>query len=636
MPIFFRRMLLLSLLTVSSFAAMSARPDGHNHGQDKEPVERPKVFLDKSRRVVEYQLKRLDNQRLLMVERSTDDKKYVPVYAAILSRAGVSPQYREEASIALAKLNGTSVTAELLEALGVLKSSRQDLRTAKQLNKMLFDQPAFEIGKQAAAFEAATSGRNQLQRAAGYAGLITGGAADKAWSKTNGEESALLDWLSAVASVPDASALREQIVDLVSNSESADVRNAAIEAVSFVKSQQGETFKLLAPLVQNNELRDAAVVSLNAIPVKSYDTETARDLVGFLVKHAEETPAAKRTSDNFLNAMQLADRLFARVPADRAKVFRERLGAVTVRVVRIHTIEEEMRYDKTFFVVEAGRPVQIVLENEDLMPHNLVITSPGKLKDVALEGAALGTTPGKEQKLYVPESNDVLFASTLVNAGQREILTFTAPTEPGEYPYVCTFPRHWMRMYGVMLVVPDLDEWNRNPVEPKDPLGNTRSFVKSWTLNDFRQEEFDQRLYGRLESSGAKLFKEATCLGCHKMKGEGGAVGPELTDLMKRWKGNKHAVLREILEPSYQIDPKYAQKIVLDDDGKQTVGIVVAEDKKSISLLENAEAKEPTVIQKDNIDEIIASPTSLMPKALMDKFTEDEILDLLNYITQAE
>jgi putative heme-binding domain-containing protein len=292
-----------------------------------------------------------------------------------------------------------------------------------------------------------------------------------------------------------------------------------------------------------------------------------------------------------------------------------------------------MRYDKPFFAVEAGRPVQVILENEDLMPHNLVITRTGRLKEVALAGAALGTTPGLDGKLYVPESPDVLFCTNMVNAGSREILTFNAPSEPGEYPYVCTFPRHWMRMYGVMVVVDDLDAWLRTPTEPKDPLGNNRSFVKSWQPTDFAAAQLPDLLRGRSPEIGAKLFKEATCLGCHKLNSEGGSVGPELTGLMKRWKGDHYGILREILEPSYKIDPKYAVRIVVDVDGKTTSGIVTAEDKKSISILVNPEVPEPQVIQKSNIEEIIPSTTSMMPKALLDKFTQDEIMEILSYIT---
>jgi putative heme-binding domain-containing protein len=268
------------------------------------------------------------------------------------------------------------------------------------------------------------------------------------------------------------------------------------------------------------------------------------------------------------------------------------------------------------------------------MPHNLVITKTGKLKEIAFAGAELGTTPGLDGKLYVPDSPDVLFSTNMVNAGQRELLTFNAPTEPGEYPYVCTFPRHWMRMYGVMIVVADLDAWQRNPTQPQDPLGNTRTFVQSWRLADFDPNSLNQELSGLNPQRGEKLFKEASCLGCHKMRGQGGAVGPELTDVLKRWKGDSVGVLREILEPSYKIDPKYAVKVVVDVNGKSTSGIVTAEDTKSISILENPELPNSKVIQKSDIEEIIPSSVSMMPKALLDKFSREEIIEILSYINQ--
>ena len=129
------------------------------------------------------------------------------------------------------------------------------------------------------------------------------------------------------------------------------------------------------------------------IPQAERNTQTAGQLVAELVDFAEQTPAAERTTDEFIDAMQLCDQLMAKVPVERARQFRARLREITVRVVRIHTVEEEMRYDLPYFAVEAGRPVQIVLVNEDLMPHNLVITTNGSLQEVAEEGAIVGPNP---------------------------------------------------------------------------------------------------------------------------------------------------------------------------------------------------------------------------------------------------
>ena len=49
-----------------------------------------------------------------------------------------------------------------------------------------------------------------------------------------------------------------------------------------------------------------------------------------------------------------------------------------------------MRYDVKYFVAAAGKPIQVILQNDDLMPHNLVVVKPGSLKEVALQAATDG------------------------------------------------------------------------------------------------------------------------------------------------------------------------------------------------------------------------------------------------------
>jgi putative heme-binding domain-containing protein len=290
-----------------------------------------------------------------------------------------------------------------------------------------------------------------------------------------------------------------------------------------------------------------------------------------------------------------------------------------------------MRYDTPYFAVEAGRPVQLVLRNEDLMPHNLVVTVPGAMRDVALAAADMPPQPDARGLVYVPKSEQVLLATRMVEPHQSDVLTFTAPAEPGEYPYVCTFPNHWMRMYGVMVVVSDLDAWLAKPVKPQDPLGVTREFVQSWTMDDF-QDDLAAALRGRSPEIGRKIFEEATCLQCHKMAGEGGAVGPELTDVFKRLKEDDAALLREVLDPSHKIDPKYALYNILLADGRVVAGIIAEQGPESITVISNPEKPQPQVISRDDIDELAKSSASLMPKGLLDRFTRDEILELTAYL----
>jgi len=628
-----------SIVLANLVLPASAQDHHHEHGEEKRPVQPPKVFLDKSPRIVAYQLNRLDNERLLMVERKTDDPKYAPVYTAILTRAGMSPQHCEHALSGLVELHKTDEITELLAALESLDADdRQQRRTSRQLATMLLRQSPQSLKKKAELLGAATKSENNLLRPVGFAGLVVAGLAESAWSTAKNDEAKILDWLACVPLVPKPgvrSRLRDTVVELIGDAYPKPVQRAAIEALAFVPAEQNKNFQLIAPFVSNKDFRTTAIRTLLRIPKEQRDPQTCEPLAVTLVRHAEATPAAQRTTDEFIDAMQLADQLLARIPESSSRSFRARLREITVRVVRIRTVEEEMRYDIPYFAVEAGRPVQIVLQNEDLMPHNLVITVNGALKEVALEGAVLGPNPGFEGKPYVPKSEKVLHATGMVPAGRQERLTFNAPSEPGEYPFVCTFPRHWMRMYGVMVVVEDLDAWQKDPIEPKDPIGSNRSFVHSWIVDDLLAE-LESGMRGRSPEIGQRIFTEATCAQCHKVNGQGGAVGPELNEVLKRWKGDRVAVLREILDPSHRIDPKYAVQLIETVDGRIITGIVKTEDKTSVSIVDNPEAPKPTVIQRSDIEEMVKTSKSMMPKALLDRFTKDEIFELLAYLVSEQ
>ena len=104
-------------------------------------------------------------------------------------------------------------------------------------------------------------------------------------------------------------------------------------------------------------------------------------------------------------------------------------------------------------MVQAGQSVELVLDNVDFMQHNLVIVQKGAKDKVGAAADKLATDPNGAEQQYVPRMGEVLHATALVDPQQKAILKFTAPTEPGEYPFICTFPGHWRLMQGVMKVV---------------------------------------------------------------------------------------------------------------------------------------------------------------------------------------
>ncbi len=118
--------------------------------------------------------------------------------------------------------------------------------------------------------------------------------------------------------------------------------------------------------------------------------------------------------------------------------------------IRIATVVEKMKYDTPELTVSAGKNIKLIFANPDFMPHNIVLVKPGKADTVAMKAMTLGANGFKVG--FVPESNDILWSSKLLDHGTDEVIEFTAPSTPGDYPYVCTFPGHHILMRGVLHV----------------------------------------------------------------------------------------------------------------------------------------------------------------------------------------
>jgi len=119
--------------------------------------------------------------------------------------------------------------------------------------------------------------------------------------------------------------------------------------------------------------------------------------------------------------------------------------------IRIATVVEKMKYDTPNLTVKAGKKIKLTFTNPDFMPHNIVLVNPGKADAVAMEAMKLGATGFSVG--FVPASKDVLWASKLIDHGAEQVIEFNAPSKPGDYPYVCTFPGHHIIMRGNMKVV---------------------------------------------------------------------------------------------------------------------------------------------------------------------------------------
>jgi azurin len=142
-------------------------------------------------------------------------------------------------------------------------------------------------------------------------------------------------------------------------------------------------------------------------------------------------------------------------PAPAAATPAPAAGAVHKEVVGV--IPAVMQYDKKEFTVKAGVPVEVLFINKTCpLPHNFILLKPGtdQTYGKAADDMILKDPVGALKAIYQPPSTDVLAkTSKLIGAGQHEVIKFTAPADPGDYPYLCTYPGHRFLMKGVMHVV---------------------------------------------------------------------------------------------------------------------------------------------------------------------------------------
>ncbi len=120
--------------------------------------------------------------------------------------------------------------------------------------------------------------------------------------------------------------------------------------------------------------------------------------------------------------------------------------------VEIGCVPERMMYTKTNFTVKAGQPVKLIFSNPDATQHNLVIALPGSAEELGMAGNEMAKDPKGLAKGFIPKSKKILHHSKLLDPDTSEVLRFNAPKKKGVYPYLCTFPGHWIIMKGEMLV----------------------------------------------------------------------------------------------------------------------------------------------------------------------------------------
>lgn len=127
--------------------------------------------------------------------------------------------------------------------------------------------------------------------------------------------------------------------------------------------------------------------------------------------------------------------------------------------------------------------------------------------------------------------------------------------------------------------------------------------------------------------AGLAIYQSVQCASCHRHEGAGVSVGPDLTNMAKRF--TRREILESILHPSHVVSNQYASKKVLTLSGKVYVGMVsTIGDELQIRDSKN----EITTIASDDVDSIQPSGMSIMPSGLIDELSLNEVRDLMTYL----
>lgn len=151
-----------------------------------------------------------------------------------------------------------------------------------------------------------------------------------------------------------------------------------------------------------------------------------------------------------------------------------------------------------------------------------------------------------------------------------------------------------------------------------------------WSIED-AVGETEKRKSARNFSRGKELFAAAACASCHRMAGEGGGIGPDLTG-----SGNRYSLkdlMENIIEPSKVISDQYGSETITKKDGSVVIGRIGGETETTLSVMTNPFAPDSLIeIPTKEIKSREAFPVSMMPPGLINAMNPDELADLVAYM----
>ena len=162
------------------------------------------------------------------------------------------------------------------------------------------------------------------------------------------------------------------------------------------------------------------------------------------------------------------------------------------------------------------------------------------------------------------------------------------------------------------------------------PLTSVPTPVIARVLNDNAMARADL-------AKGRALFR-TTCGSCHRLNGEGGTLGPDLTGTNRV---NANWLLFNVLEPNADVQDAYKMMVVTTRDGRTYSGSIAAETDRQLTLrvigaMAADQGRSSVIVNKSDIQSRETTAVSMMPPGLLDTLADSEVVDLMAYVRHVE
>lgn len=291
--------------------------------------------------------------------------------------------------------------------------------------------------------------------------------------------------------------------------------------------------------------------------------------------------------------------------------------AVSKIIAQLETAKDDDSYQKTF-----TSSSDLIMRNPQygMDIANMLANVPPAQQTylaVVLGGAEKGWTPELHDQYFTWIRNAFNYKGGrsyvgFIDRARKMALTHVSSSETAKYD----------EMSGAALLTGNGNDIVESSIQPEGP-------GRRWTVEE--AAPLVENLSGRDFVRGKAMFQATLCQSCHTMQGEGGIIGPDLTQLGTRF--SPKDILEATIDPSAVISDQYAATALILNDGNSVVGRVTNEDDTNYYVSQNPFAPETIrTVPKSSVSSVKVSDVSIMLPGMINRLNEEELKDLMAYL----